>query len=340
MSQQITLKPKFFISLHLKLLVSFTILFSCYFIGTFLWFYDFVANAVQRELEIDMVSALNGAATGIEVEEFAALAQEGSLKPAAYRNDPRYQRHLAWLKVVERMEPRIRIETFVRDGKSSKLVYIGSSTLSATKAPTPAFFEPVNEAKAQRLAQGLLGPTLFLTPFTDAEGTWVSSVTPLRNKQQQVIGGIKMDFRAGRLLDLQAMIRNQVAFTFILIYFSLLGVAYIISRTITDPLIALTTIVNQVNNLTNGLIFQGGQPNSDLESIDLAKFDHFTKYPFNDEVTTLGLAVRQMLLQIKLRVQDIVERERAEKQYMALVENIAESTRLYKESLQKLFHQD
>lgn len=50
-----------FISLRVKLLVGFTLLFTVVFAIAFYWFYTFATKTALQQIEADMVSTLDGA---------------------------------------------------------------------------------------------------------------------------------------------------------------------------------------------------------------------------------------------------------------------------------------
>ena len=70
-------QKKRFISLRVKLLVGFTLLFMVVFAVAFYWFYTFATDVAMNQIEEDMLTTLHGGLKGIDGDTFAALAEEG-----------------------------------------------------------------------------------------------------------------------------------------------------------------------------------------------------------------------------------------------------------------------
>ena len=84
-----TRKPLKLVSLRLKLLSSFTILFVAVFSGVYYWFYQFSIQKMMEHLQEDLTQTLNGAIQGIDGDAFIALEQ-AKRRSDGYSDDARY----------------------------------------------------------------------------------------------------------------------------------------------------------------------------------------------------------------------------------------------------------
>ncbi|MEZ4610000.1 MAG: hypothetical protein R2838_07085 [Caldilineaceae bacterium] len=66
-----TNQPAPFLSLRIKLVLGFTLVFNAVFVLTFIWFYSFASNSATNQIRADLVDTLNGALAGIDGNEFA-----------------------------------------------------------------------------------------------------------------------------------------------------------------------------------------------------------------------------------------------------------------------------
>lgn len=85
-----------------------------------------------------------------------------------------------------------------------------------------------------------------LTPYTDKWGSWVSAYAPIANSKGELVGAMGMDFRADYVVQVQQAIRDRVVIAFAITYTTLFVLVFMISRTLTRPVITLTTAAKQV----------------------------------------------------------------------------------------------
>ncbi|MEO1522901.1 MAG: hypothetical protein AAFU78_19280, partial [Cyanobacteria bacterium J06633_2] len=83
-------RPLQVVSLRVKLLIGFSLIFSFVFAGAFYWFYTFTTDKTITRLREDLVSTLEGAVEGVDVEELVELYEEGEPNSEGFSDDPRY----------------------------------------------------------------------------------------------------------------------------------------------------------------------------------------------------------------------------------------------------------
>jgi len=245
MNEQQTERRTRFISLHVKLLVGFTVLFSVVFAIAFYWFYDFATDRAMGRIEEDMIDTLNGAIAGVDGDALIALAREGEPRDDGLTDDPRYWQHLAWLETVHYIEPRATPYTYVKGEKTNEVLFVGDATvLVAPDREAAAFLE--SYISKGGMWGGLAGPNKKLEPYDDRWGSWVSAYAPIANSKGELVGAMGMDFRADYVRQVQQAIRDKVVIAFAITYAALFVLVFLISRGLTRPIIALTTVAERV----------------------------------------------------------------------------------------------
>jgi signal transduction histidine kinase len=246
-----------FVSLRLKLLLGFSMVFSIVFAGAFYWFYSFTTEKTISRLRADMRSTLAGATRGIDVNELLALYAEGTRNAAGFSDDPRFQRQLAWFETVHSIEPRAWLYTYTF-GKAKDNRRIGQAAVASDQLDQLEIIYLVdlwadhNPSKAVHFLEAGIPATVTYeviqkgiiveTPdiYTDKWGTWLSAFAPLKDQNGKVVAILGVDIEADYVLNLQQEIRNRVWLSFIAAYAVLFILVYIVSGILTKHLSELT----------------------------------------------------------------------------------------------------
>jgi HAMP domain-containing protein len=310
MSKQQSERRTRFVSLHVKFLVGFTVLFSVVFAIAFYWFYSFATDRAMRRIEEDMVDTLNGAIAGVDGDEFIALAREAEPRDDGLTDDPRYWQHLAWLKTVHDIEPRANPYTYVKGEEPSEVLFIGD-ILVITDPDNSAAFRESYMSKGGMWG-GLSGLNKKLTPYVDKWGSWVSAYAPIANSEGELVGAMGMDFRADYVRQVQQAIRDKVVIAFAITYTTLFALVFVISRSLTRPVIALTTVAEQVAK-------------GDYDQSVSALYSGI----FRDEVATLAQVFEMMIGKVREREESLkrqVQELRIEIDQVKKAKQVAEIT--------------
>jgi HAMP domain-containing protein len=276
-----------FVSLHVKLLIGFTVLFSVVFAIAFYWFYSFATDRAMRRIEEDMIDTLNGAIAGVNGDEFIALAREAEPRDDGLTDDPRYWQHLDWLETVHDIEPRANPYTYVEGEKPNETLFIGD-ILVITNPDNSAAFRESYISKGP-MFQGLTDFTLHTEkPYTDKWGSWVSAYAPITNSKGEKVGAMGMDFRADYVFQVQQAIRDRVVIAFAITYTALFVLVFVISRSLTRPVIALTTAAEQVAE---------GDYDQNVSALYSGKL--------RDEVATLAQVFEMMISKVRQREESL-----------------------------------
>ncbi len=235
-----------FISLRVKLLFGFTILFAVVFAGAYYWFYNFATNMALDRIRDDMLSTLNGAIAGINGDEFADMAQNAQPEASGMPDsDPRYQRHQDWIARLHLVEPRGNPYTFVHGTKPYEILWIGDIFRVIRPADQTKFRDPYDSSQSL-LYNGLSEVTARMTPYTDQWGSWVSAYGPIRDSKGQIVGGVGLDFSADYVLQVQQAIADKMVLAFLVTYSTLFILIFAYSRVLTRPIVVLTRATRRI----------------------------------------------------------------------------------------------
>lgn len=273
-------------SLRLKLLVGFTIVYSIVFATAYVWFYRYSTDRAMQRIQQDLVDTLTGTIAGIDPKAFQTLATvevpEGQRLPLDH---PLYQSHQAWLEVIHRIEPRANPYTFIPGSQPYEILFIGDFLrISKPESPTRFRESYIADPAKTRLYQGLSRQTITLSPYEDQWGTWVSAYGPIKNKQNKVIGGVGVDFQADYVFEVQQGIRQHLAIAFGITYVSLFVLVYLVSGIVARPITDLVAATEQMS---------AGDYNQ--------TFSHLRRRRFQDEIGMLAETFEQMVEKIRKR---------------------------------------
>jgi len=259
-------KPRrtFFISLRLKLLVGFTLVFTIVFAIAFYWFYKFSTELAIQRITDDLVGTILGAAKLIDGDEFQALYTEAEPRTDGYTDDPRYWEQAKLLWSVKQIEPRAGIYTYIQGDKPGELIFVTSGGALNVPPTGAAFMEHWVTDNAGPNLSGLKELTLQNTPegesnegcaygsagcelviYSDDFGSWVSAFAPIKNSKGEVVGGVGIDFKADYVNQVQAAILREVYVAFAIAYISLFILVFLVSNVLTRPILTLTRLLKK-----------------------------------------------------------------------------------------------
>lgn len=280
MTQERENKRQVFISLRVKLLIAFTLLFSLVFAAAFYWFLTYATDAALQRVEDDMVTTLNAAVNGVDGDTFQAISQEGGT------DDPRYTEHVAWIETVHNIEPRAFIYTYIAGETENEILFIGD-TLSFVRPDDAAAFRESYISDGP-LIDGLSELTLNLTPYSDDWGQWVSAYAPITNADGEKIGGVGIDFEAAYVAQVRQGVLDNILIAFAGTYAALFIMVFLVSRAFTQPISDLTQIAERIGE---------GQYDQDLSGIGSQRFP--------DEIRILANVFEIMLSKVRTREESL-----------------------------------
>jgi methyl-accepting chemotaxis protein len=301
MSTSTPAKKQRFISLRIKVLVAFTILFTVIFAATYYWFFVFSTERAENRIREDLMNTLVAAAAEIDGDEIVALYKEGTPRDDGFTDDPRYWENIEWLDTVHKIEPRAWLGTYIREEDN---FYFVSDLWALYDPESAAQFQqwcdpnpevcgaeaPFNEwtsIKALNSGEPILHPTII----SDQWGTWLSGFAPLQNDEGETVAGIFVDFEADYVTEVQDAIRDNILLAFVITYGFFFIFIFIIATLGSRPILEFTDAAEAV-----------GEGNYDQD------FTSLTSTRFPDEISTLAGVLSIMIDKVSQREQNLKRR--------------------------------
>lgn len=285
MSKTQSEKRSRFVSLRMKLLFGFTLIFTVVFLGLFFWFTRYAQDIALQRIQEDMTDTLSAAAAGIDGDELLTLYREGTPNATGSSDNPLYQKHLEWLDFVNTIEPRAWPFTYIAGDKENEVVFLTDLYAKYDPAKAVTFKEVVESSGS--LTGGLEQVTLKLTPYTDDWGSWVSAYMPVKDQEGKEVGGIGVDFLASYLTEVRQRIRNSLLATFTILYAVLFILVYLASGAFSRPVVKLTNAALEIS--------EGNY------EIDIAALTAPDRFGFSDETDQLAEVFELMISKVRTR---------------------------------------
>ncbi|NJN58755.1 MAG: hypothetical protein HC879_15285 [Leptolyngbyaceae cyanobacterium SL_5_9] len=202
--------------------------------GASFWLYGAASGWARRWVDRQLQDALNVGLVGINGDEFEAIAYE----PPTPANQEFYQNHQDWLVKVNIALPNAFPRTYAPTAPRA-IIWVGDSLrdteaqpISATRFRQPYIVDPTSQ---YWLAAGLIEPTITRTTYTDEFGSWLSICGPIQNSVGQVVGGLRVDFRADYVRQIEQQVRNRLLIAYVIVFIWLFILSLIILKATRPP---------------------------------------------------------------------------------------------------------
>lgn len=325
------------VSLRTKLLVGFSVVFSLVFCGAFYWFYAFTTEKVITRLRSDMRSTLNGALSGVDVDEVMALYEEGEPNAEGFSDDPRYLKLLSWFQTINEIEPRAWLYIYAigvasenrRVGESEvdptdlEIIYLVDAWAQQDREKAARFLEADEAGIAARRAQW--GGTYESNIYSDKWGTWISAFAPLRNENGEVVAVLGLDIEASYVRQLQSAIRRRFIIAFVVTYSVFFILIYLLSGMLTRQVRSLTRSAEHIS-----------AGDYRLDSLGLS-LERSKRLP--DELDTLSQVFEEMVENIRIREQLIREGKRTQNEMESALQEERELNELKSRFISMISHE-
>ncbi len=246
------------LSIRMKLLIVFTLLFMVAFALVFVWFYNFGTQLAMDDLRSDLMGAAKTAAAMIDVKEHTQVLTQGT------EDDELYTRLARQLRQVRNANPKIEaIYTMVRSSNPDELLFVISADEDAqTRAHLR---EPYSVVEFPQMLHAFDGATSDDKIAYDEFGAWFSGYAPIVDENGQGVAIVGIDMKAQDVITIQNRIKQTSFLAFILVLLGLLVAVFLISFTITTP---LRHVTDAARSLESGDRFQEGQLASVMKGHD------------------------------------------------------------------------
>jgi HAMP domain-containing protein len=248
------------ISLRVKLMIVFFLLFTVIFAAVFYWFYNFAAARANDRLVDDLYQLVDAGLFRINGDDFEALVREGQPNAAGYSDDPRYIEHVNWLATIKNVDTRSGTYTMIRDPENPvafPIVGSGNAVLDPEAASTPRFLDPdyaivLDEASLhgefagfRELFDGTRDKWTF-GPYEDQYGGHISGYGAIHNSSGEVVGVMGIDYNADYYYAVRRSVADAAIPAFIITYVVLFAAVWTISFVITRPIARLTRVAERI----------------------------------------------------------------------------------------------
>lgn len=253
--------PKRFISLKTKIWIGFTLIFTPVFLGSYYWFYHYTTSRVLRGVTDNLENTINGAARGINPNNFLELyRQESQNNPQCpppenappeengyYPEDNSlYWEHVTWLRTIQELEPRMRAYTYIQGSQPGEIIAIGST--GVFRKPRGGFrFCQRYQSDNTRIYDGLFEQVNVWDIYKDDFGYWITTYMPIRDHNgEEMIGAIGIDIPADYVETVRRGILVSSSIAFLITYVGIFLLIYTASNILTRPLMDLTEAAEQI----------------------------------------------------------------------------------------------
>ncbi|MCF2972361.1 hypothetical protein L1047_14275 [Synechococcus sp. Nb3U1] len=236
-----------FLSLRFKLLFGFTLTFSCVFAGAYYWFYRYSTSTALSRIKEELIWTLEGASAEIDGDALLTLKKEAKPREDGYTDDPRYWEHVRFLASLKAINPEVLAYTYLPGDSPNEVIFIGSSSALQDPPFGAKFLERfVSSGDENSLISGLEKLSIYLEPYTDEFGYWVSGWIPVKNAKGENVGGLGIDYRADYVIRVQQGIRDSILVAFVSTYGGLFILVFIFSSLFSRPLQVLAKAAEDV----------------------------------------------------------------------------------------------
>jgi HAMP domain-containing protein len=305
-----------FISVRWLLIAGFIVQLTVIMAGIFYWFYQLATQQAISQVKRDLTQTVQTTALNVDIDELLSLSKEGEPNAAGvawqeaekgetarqtaleqfgpplaagFSDDPRYQRLLNWLETIHKIEPRAWPYLWVNGESTGEIIYVADLSARYNPQKSALFLERQGNVEATTKLELSTDADGHLESYTDEWGEWYSAWIPLKDSSDQIIGAVGVDFVAGEVDQIQLTIRNIVLGTFAFSYIIMFLAVFLISRIITEPILALTRAANAVGE---------GDYEQDFTRLYGGKF-------FHNEIGALAHVFSLMVDKIQERVENL-----------------------------------
>ncbi len=320
------------LSVRMKMLIGFTLLFSVVFAAAFYWFYTYSVDKSMGRIRDDLVDTIQGAAEGVDGDLLVELAREGEANEEGFSDDPRYEELTDWLQMVHNLEPRAWPYTYIPGEdeiiaepmpETMEIRYVTDLWARYDPSKAAGFLESLDSSRSfKAFYQDLVLRTDDegnFTTYSDEWGAWVSAYAPVTNDAGEVVGALGIDFEADYVNEVKQGIQDNMLIAFAITYLSLFVMVFLISSMMTRPIVALTNMAERIGE---------GDYEQDFSTLTAGRFP--------DEISTLAEVFAIMVEKVYQREQTL----RRQVEELRIEIDVAKREKQVKEVVESEFFQE
>jgi HAMP domain-containing protein len=316
-----------------KLLFAFGLGITIIFIAVAGWILRFSTNTANDRVRDTLRGLSVGGAQAVDAEAFAELVTIDPLPTAGdvypsdagqlagstataeslYPTDARYWAHIDELVDIRLTNPEASPYSFYED-EDGVVRFVGSwgapGTAVGLDAPAGAQFrqdalEVLDESARDYLSRGLTGIT-EQPPYTDTLGSWIAVLTPIRDADGEIVGGLGIDYPLEYVDEVRRNVIRVLYPAFAIAYIILLALVFYLSGWLTKRLARLSSATKRIAE---------GDYDVDLSTATRSRFpDEMTELASSFIVMTekVGTRERDLTRQVQILKVEIDEKKRQE----------------------------
>lgn len=234
-----------------RMLVAFGLAFTLVFLVVAIFTVGFVTRTAENRLTLQLEQTAVGGSSTLDAAQFAEVIATGP----AYNpddpwpvGDPAYDAQNAALVKIRDIVPEASPYSYYRDPVTGELLWATSWAVGfedyavVFRGKVADIVPPVTYALMERG----LEDTVNQGAYTDANGSWISTYTPIRGADGSVVGGLGIDYSLAYVDEVRANALRVVIPVLIVSYVLLLAVVLIISAWLARPLKRLTEATRRI----------------------------------------------------------------------------------------------
>ena len=281
--------------LRVKLLTAFTIAFTVVFAVLSIFILTYVTNAAQNKIQQDLRQTAAGSALTVNVPDLQSLltqVPDYDPKNPYPRDNNLYGKFNSELNHIRELVPEARPYIYVLDPRDDTLRWVATwdavDQQSTTSVPYRGLVSDVVDAdRVAHMKEGLQ-QTVDQSAYTDANGSWIATYSPITGPDGTVVGAIGIDYPLAYLEEVRAGAIRVVAPILVVGYVLLLVLVLVVSTWLTRPLKRLTKATTRIAE---------GEYDLDLSGV------MSTRFP--DEMAVLAESFATMADKVRIREKEL-----------------------------------
>lgn len=307
MGEQAKASRKIFVSLRLKLLLIFALLFLVVLIGGFIWFQQFTFNTVMDNIQRDLLALVETAAADMDGDAHTRLWQEGEMDDADYlainamlravkRTNPKASGMYTYVQFPDEPDQiRLVLSAAVPPGVEPHprdVALVEESATGCRIDPTsrPTLLIPYSppEEIGEDFFRGLREPAVTSVFYSDEYGDWYSAFAPFTNSEGELVGAVGVDMCVVEIVQTQNQIMRTMLIVFGITFLVLALAVSLVAYGVTRPIADLTGAAERIG---------GGDYDQDVSGLYRGKLQ--------DEVSKMAQVFELMVDKVREREQKL-----------------------------------
>ncbi len=205
-----TERPRRFISLRVRFLVMFTVMFTIFMLGANFWLRDLMLNTAWDQVTVDLQDTMDVTRQFLNGDEIAWLAHEAANQNTAATDSPEYAAMMGSLQTVADVKPYAIVYIYTWGSQPDEVVFLGGASVYQGLGPDFLDTETITLDNGDPILEGLDHNVIADEIVTDEFGDFTYGYQPIHDSSGQIVAAVGVDFDATYVHDLQDEIAGKV----------------------------------------------------------------------------------------------------------------------------------